>query len=404
MAVLQRFRSFISRQSHNYRVLLIRSGFHHLLYNLTGNYDSIYTRALGADPVTLGFMSGLSGFINMLISLPSGWLSDIYSLKRMMGLGMAVYILMVALYAFARDWTWIMAAMVLVPFNMALMFRCQNVMMSNGLRDEDRATGFGLRQVTSQICMLISPIPAALLVERLGGLTVEGIRPLYYLRLSGLIVLYLYVYARLTDVPPQPRPEGSTFLKDFRQVLEGRSGLKAWIAVSCLGSLVWDLIGPFTFLYAAEFKGADAVTLGLMVTVSTLVSVILSLPVNRVADSRGRKFVILLTRPALYLWFITLVLAPSPGWLLVAWLFRGVAMSSSAYDTLGMELVPEGQRGRWLGLINTFSSALRIPAPIIGGFLYSSPNPGLLFLVPLAIDLLIRMPILALKVPETLSK
>ncbi len=404
MAVLQRFRAFISRQSHNYRVLLIRGGVHHLLYNITGNYDSIYTRALGADPVTLGSMSSLSGAINMAISLPSGWLSDVYSLKRMMGLGMTVYILMVALYAFARDWTWIVVALALAPFNMALMFRSQSIMMSNGLRDKDRATGFGLSQVASQVAMLISPIPAALLVERLGGLTVEGIRPLYYLRLSGLIVLYIYVYARLTDVPPQHRQEGSTFLRDFHQVLESGRGLKAWIAVGCLGSFIWGLMDPFTFLYAAEFKGADAFTLGLMTTVSTLLSITLSLPVNRVADSQGRKFTILITRPALYLWFITLVLAPSPRWLLVAWLFRGIAMSSSAYETLGMELVPGGQRGRWLGLINTFGSALSIPAPIIGGLLYSGPYPGLLFLVPLAIDLLIRMPILALKVPETVRK
>lgn len=404
MAVIKRFRSFISRQSHNYRMLLIRSGFHHFFYNFTGNYDSIYTRALGADPVTLGSMSGLSAAINMLISLPSGWLSDIYSLKKIMGLGMAIYVLMVALYAFAGDWTWIMVAMALMPFNMALMFRSQNVMMSNGLRDEDRATGFGLRQVTSQIAMLISPIPAALIAEHFGGLTVEGIRPLYFIRLSGLVVLYLYVYYKLTDVPPQPRSKESTFLKDYRQVLEGKEGLKAWITVACMGSLVWGVIEPFTFLYAVEFKGADAITLGLMTTVSTLVSIILSLPVNRLADSHGRKFIILLTRPTLYIWFITLVMAPTPVWLLVAWVFRGIAMSSSAYETLGIELVPEGQRGRWLGLTNTFSSAVRIPAPIIGGLLYSGPNPGLLFMVPLVIDLCFRMPILALKVPETAKR
>jgi hypothetical protein len=69
-----------------------------------------------------------------------------------------------------------------------------------------------------------------------------------------------------------------------------------------------------------------------------------------------------------------------------------------------MELVPGGQRGLWLGIINTFSSALRIPAPIIGGFLYTGPNPSLIFIVPLALDLFIRMPLLALRVPETVKK
>ena len=125
---------------------------------------------------------------------------------------------------------------------------------------------------------------------------------------------------------------------------------------------------------------------------------------NRIADRRGRKLIIILLRPALYLWLIILVLAPSPSWLLVAWLFRGIAMSSSAYDTLGMELVPSGQRGRWLGIINTYSSALRIPAPVIGSLLYTGPNPSMIFILPLAMDLFIRMPLLALRVPETIKK
>jgi MFS family permease len=76
-------------------------------------------------------------------------------------------------------------------------------------------------------------------------------------------------------------------------------------------------------------------------------------------------------------------------------------MSSSAWETLGMELVPAGQRGRWMGITNTFSSLLRIPAPIIGGLIYKSANPGLLFLIMLFIDMGLRMPVLIFKVPET---
>ena len=404
MMVIRRLRGFLERQSHNYRMMLVRSGGHTFFFNFTGNYNSIYTTALGADPVTLGSMSALGSAVNMAISMPSGWLSDIYSLKKVMGLGMAIYVLMVAMYAFARDWTWILLAMILSPLTMALMFRSQNVMISNGLRDEDRATGFGLRQIIAQMLGLLSPIPAALLVERFGGLTVEGIRPMYFIRLLGLVVLYIFVYTRLTDVPPQPRSKEGTFLQDFREVLEGKEGLRAWIAVGCLGSMVWGMMEPFTFLYAAEVKGAGALTLGTMTTVSTLVSLIIAIPINRIADRRGRKYAIYLVRPFLYLWMILVVVAPNPTWLIVAWAFRGVGMSSSAWDTLGMELVPAGQRGRWLGITNTLSSLFRIPAPIIGGILYKGLNPSILFIIPLVLDLGIRLPILAFRVPETMKR
>jgi predicted MFS family arabinose efflux permease len=98
---------------------------------------------------------------------------------------------------------------------------------------------------------------------------------------------------------------------------------------------------------------------------------------------------------------IIVVLAPSPSWLIVAWIFRGIGMSSSAYDTIALELVPPSQRGRWLGITNAFSSIARIPAPLIGGFLYRGKHSYLIFLIPFIIDLGLRMPLLAFKVPET---
>lgn len=404
MKVYSNFRGFLARQSHNYRVMLVRSGGHHFFFYLRSNYDSIYTTSLGANPVTLGWMSSLSGAIDSLVSIPVGWLSDIYNLKRVMGLGMATYALMIAIYALAQDWTWIIVAMALAPITTALMFRSQEIMIINGLRDEDRATGFGLNMIISNFMGVLSPIPAALMIERFGGLNVEGIRPIYFISLAGTSALYVFVYSRLTDIPPQPRSKKGTFLHDFREIFDSRRGLKAWIAVGCLGSVVWGIIEPFTFLYAAQIKGADALTIGAMTTVSILVSILVAIPFSRVADSRGRKFAIYLMRPFLYTWLILLIVAPSPFWLIVAWVFRGVTMGSSAWETLGMELVPAGQRGRWLGVTSMFGSLFRIPAPIIGGLLYTSFSPGLLFLVPLLIDLCVRMPILVAKVPETVKQ
>jgi hypothetical protein len=101
---------------------------------------------------------------------------------------------------------------------------------------------------------------------------------------------------------------------------------------------------------------------------------------------------------------LLLVFAPHPSWLILAWVFRGMSMSGNAYQTWMLELVPPERRGRWLGITNTFNSVVRIPAPIIGGFLYQGVNPGLIFLIPFALELFVRAPICYFKVPETLKK
>jgi MFS family permease len=42
--------------------------------------------------------------VNGLVSIPAGWLSDVYSIKKIMILGVILQIASIACYAFARSW------------------------------------------------------------------------------------------------------------------------------------------------------------------------------------------------------------------------------------------------------------------------------------------------------------
>ncbi|MFW6108859.1 MAG: hypothetical protein ACOC6N_00250 [archaeon] len=46
-------REFLARQSHNYKMMIIRTAGANFLFNLTNQYTSIYTKALGADNVPM---------------------------------------------------------------------------------------------------------------------------------------------------------------------------------------------------------------------------------------------------------------------------------------------------------------------------------------------------------------
>ncbi|MCW4011473.1 MAG: MFS transporter [Candidatus Bathyarchaeota archaeon] len=398
-------RDFLKKQTHNYRMMIVRTAGAHFFYNLTGQYTSIYTKALGADNILIGLISSFSAVISMIVSMPVGYITDKYNLRHVLGVGMFLNIVMIGLYAFAHDWRWILIAMAINPITMALMFRSQQVIITNGLRDEDRATGMGLRMQIAYLIGLVSPVIGAYLVNYMGGLTVEGIRPLFYIRLAGLIVIYSIVYMKTDNVAPVPREKSSTgFIQDFKDVLDiGGRKLKTMILVGALGAFFWSILDNFAFLYAEEIKGANAYVLGLMPTCETIAYLLFSTTMNRMADTRGRKYAFVIVRPGLWLSFIIAIIAKSPYWLLLAWFLRGIALSTSAYNTLFMELVPAEQRGRWMGLSNTFSAMVRIIAPIIGGFLYDSSFPWLIFVVPLALDMLLRTPILYKWVPETLK-
>jgi hypothetical protein len=73
-----------------------------------------------------------------------------------------------------------------------------------------------------------------------------------------------------------------------------------------------------------------------------------------------------------------------------------------AFNTMSMEMVPREYRGRWTGFVSLLQNSIRVPALLLGGYIYEYIDPTLVFTIPLIVDILIRMPILT-TIPDTLK-
>jgi MFS family permease len=371
---------------------------------LVMNFNNLYIVELGATPFQLSAVRSLGSAMSALISIPAGWLSDVYSLKKILILGMFLQVLSTICYAFAQNWVWIIAAIIFGTLTMTLVFRMQNIIIANSLSNQNRATGYGIRTTIRQFLAIFAPTIGGILVHYFGGISVEGIRPLYYIQLFGFSAVSLYVALNLEEVETNGSLQTSEMIGQYREMFATGRKLGRFALLQAMGSITWGLSMPFPFVYAADFKGANSLTIGYMGTCFVLVSMLFAIPMGNLADSRGRKFVIYITRPFFYLSYLLLVIAPPrAAWvLLLAWGCRGVMMSSDAFNTMSMEMVPREYRGRWTGFIGLFQNLLRVPAMLIGGYLYESVNPILVFIIPIIIDILIRMPILR-TIPDTVS-
>ena len=404
MASLSRFRTFMRDQSKNYNVLLVRSVVSSFLMQLVQNFSNLYIVELGATPFQLSAVRAIGSAVSALVSIPAGWLSDVYSLKKIMVLGMVLQVLSVAFYAFARDWVWIIAAMIFATLTMTLVFRMQNIFVANSLSDRDRATGYAMRTTMTQFFSIFAPTIGGIMVHLFGGILVEGIRPLYFIQLVGISLISVYVALNLEDVETNGSFKVSELIGHYREMFRAGERLGRFAIIQALGSITWGLSMPFPFVYAAEFKGADSLVIGYMGTCFVLVSMLLAIPMGNLADTRGRKFTVYVTHPFFYASYLLLVAAP-PGaaWvLLLAWCCRGVMMSSSAWMTMNMEMVPQEYRGRWTGFTSLLQNLVRVPALLLGGYLYESVNPALVFIIPIFVDALIRLPLLR-TIPDTLK-
>lgn len=178
--------------------------------------------------------------------------------------------------------------------------------------------------------------------------------------------------------------------------------LKRWLVISSVGSVPMGMVMPFVQPFAHEFKGADQYVLGAMVTASALAPLALGIPVGRLADKIGRKKVIYLTMPFMWAAMLMLILAPSPGFLVVSGALQGFFTTGMVVGgAMTFELVHPEEMGRWMGITRLFGAVLGAGAVYLAGLVWDSIGPQYLFLTVIGVDVLVRIPLL-IGMPETL--
>jgi len=192
------------------------------------------------------------------------------------------------------------------------------------------------------------------------------------------------------------------FIGDFRQVFEGGGLLKRWLLVASLTWFPMTITSPFLQLFAHQAKGADQYLLGVMATASILTRLLFGIPLGRLADRIGRKKVIYFLTPLWYVSYLLLVFSFSSATLILAGALQTFYfVSSGLADAMTLELVPVERMGRWSGVLGLFEGLVTIPAPILGGLIWRGLGPAYVFLIPLGVELLLKIPLLT-TIPETL--
>jgi MFS family permease len=256
------------------------------------------------------------------------------------------------------------------------------VVCASELANRERATGRGLCRTLSSIVAIFAPLLAAGLVSGFGGINLPGLRPLYAIQMF-------------------------VFIGMFVQVFENGPDVVRLLLVMGLMELPWTLAGPFMPVYAHQFKGANEFVLGGIATAGAVVPLLASIPLGRLADHHGRKKLLFAIAPLAYAANLCLILAPTSGtgaWLvllLYGVLFGFNSISMALTSSMAAEIMPKEQMGRWIGIVSLFRGLLGIPAPLIGGLIWEHIGPQYTFLAAIAVDLFLRLPLLAL-VRETL--
>ena len=401
--VLSKGSRFLKRQKHDWKVTVARSSLDRFFYQMVFPYQSVYTVALGASGTQLGIVNSVGMGIAGPLSLLSGWLIDRIGAKTIYLIGISLLVISYLTYGIAQNWVIIIIAMIAYQVGDTTSIHSCSTICGNSLANEDRATGMAFCEtLAAGLLGMAGPMLGAVLVTSFGGVSVNGIRPLFFISLAGIIVTFLLILTQLSNHRWGELHESKPrFIDDLSQVFKQGHNLKRWIVINSMTSLPFGMILPFSQVFAYEVKGADQYILGAMITGTALTSLVLGIPMGRLADKIGRKKVLYLTTILVWASNLLLIWAPAPGFLVMAGILQGFFfISGPIRGAISVELVPAEQMGRWLGILRFFRMILTAGIAFLAGAIWDKIGPQYVFLTAISLDLFITIPML-IGMPET---
>jgi MFS family permease len=385
------------RQTHNFKLLLIRRVLHGIAMRFSGQYDSIYVTALGADPVQLGSLRTVGNAVGAIASLPAGWLIDAYSLKRIFLIGTTLMGVSAALYFIAPHWTFLFPAVILYYVGSRIICTSCTVTCAGELANEERATGRGLCRTLSSVTAFVTPIAAAWIVSASGGINETGLRPIYAIQIGIFALTFVLLVGWLRDpVGDNASLKHRPSLSDFSKVFKQGPDVVRLMFTMALMELPWSISGPYTPLFAHQYKGADEFVLGSIAVAMSVAPLIASVPLGQLADRYGRKRLLFAIAPAAYVANLCLIFAMDRSMLVLSGFFFGFnSISMAITAAMAAEIMPQQQMGRWIGIVSLVRGLTSIPAPLIGGLIWDYVGPAYVFVVTIVVDVMLRLPLLA---------
>lgn len=91
----------------------------------------------------------------------------------------------------------------------------------------------------------LPPLIAAVLITHFGGISVDGIRPLYWLQFLFHSVLFLFIVYRLTEIRRVQSPSTSGFVGEYIEILRSSAFVKKGVLFSALSMFTVNMVTPF---------------------------------------------------------------------------------------------------------------------------------------------------------------
>ncbi len=398
-------RRFWTRQKTNFKVMIARDSIRMLSgrkpqsrIRITGGYESIFLRRLGATPVQMGLTSGAISLLNVLLAVPAGWLTD--NTRNIRGLYLASFAMGLPaqlLIAYSPTWTIFLIVMLYYTITLTVLLPNQLITDIDSITDADRVTGLSVHRTITAAAGVASPLMLAYVIDRCGGLeTARGIRPVFLVQFVADLLIFIILYRRLENVSFERRRERPSLFEGLREVLGGPVPIRLMLLRDVSAMFVTGMVSPFIGIYQVDVKMATIFIFAWIGVAEPAVDILFSIPAARLVEVYGRKRIAYVGHLIGIASRMVLVLTPaSLPILLIGYSLLGSVEGCLylGYDAYGQEIIPQEIRGKWMGVRNTIIGVIGVFSPVLGGLVWDV-GPDYLMWLPVLQWILVGFPIM----------
>jgi len=363
-------------------------------------YRSLYILELGATKELLGMLLMVETLSQLTFQLPGGILTDRLGRRKVIILSSIFRIAAPIVYLVSTNWIHIAPGLIIHSAGM-ISIPAINSLIPESLPPERRSSGFAVYRMVTWMPMIITSLLGGMFMDYYG--VVKGIHlcliAMVIISIASTIILWRYIEETLNKTR---KIESKTPKKKrtSREIIGGLGKMprQVWIltAVAALSGFAMRSVWSFMVIYAVEVVGLTKTQWGLIGTIMSTISTVLTMPGGFLADRIGRKPCITLSKIlgpistvgftfATNFWQLALVRSISG----VAQGFGGTVwgvMGGPVWQALVADCTPPEERGRMMGLMGSIAGIVSTPASWIGGYLYDNVSPALPFRLSFVLD------------------
>ncbi len=335
-------------------------------------FSIFFTVILGASAALLGIVEGLADFSSSSLDYFSGWLSDKSGKRRPLALiGYGFSTLAKGILLVANSVTALASFRIIERLGKSFRGPPRDAWLASVADESNKGYAFGLHNAMDKAGAILGPLVAYFLLLWFG----QGIgtfKLIFIISMCGAIGAVLVLFL-MKDRP------GATHTKEniFKAWKTLSTGFKKYLVSAGIFSLAYFSFG-FLLLkaYKIGFSIKDVVLLYALFNTSF---VVLSVPIGKLGDFIGRKYVIVLEYIIYIVMCLGFVFVQAKWEVIILFLMFGIFYSiDEAQSKVFITDLEKDRRATAIGMYNFVTGLIYLPASAIAGLLWIL-NPSYAF-------------------------